>query len=84
MFDSSVTMAEAAAQGLSVALVPVCMFRRDLTAERLVQPFEIEVLAGSYWLTWLKSKPLTPGMAASRDWLLLKLASLERQRPPDS
>ncbi|HEU6442456.1 MAG TPA: LysR family transcriptional regulator [Microvirga sp.] len=76
MFDSSVTMAEAAAQGLGAALVPVCMFQRDLTAERLVQPFKIEVLAGSYWLTWLKSKPLTPGMEAFRDWLLLKLARL--------
>ncbi|MXQ14379.1 LysR family transcriptional regulator [Microvirga makkahensis] len=73
IFDSSVTMAEAAAQGLGVALVPVCMFQRDLAAERLVQPFGVEVSAGSYWLTWLKSKPLTPGMEAFRDWLMLKL-----------
>jgi LysR family transcriptional regulator of beta-lactamase len=73
MFDSSVTMAEAAAQGLGVALVPVCMFQRDLAAERLVQPFAVEVPAGSYWLTWLKSKTLTPGMSAFQDWLLLKL-----------
>jgi LysR family transcriptional regulator of beta-lactamase len=78
MFDSSVTMAEAAAQGLGVALVPVCMFERDLAAERLVQPFHVEVPAGSYWLTWLKSKTLTPGMGAFRDWLLQKLAELER------
>jgi LysR family transcriptional regulator of beta-lactamase len=73
MFDSSVTMAEAAAQGLGVALVPVCMFQRDLAAERLVQPFAVEVPAGSYWLTWLKSKALTLGMSAFQDWLLLKL-----------
>ncbi|WP_230534212.1 LysR family transcriptional regulator [Microvirga roseola] len=73
MFDSSVTMAEAAAQGVGVALVPVCMFQRDLAAERLVQPFEVEASAGSYWLTWLKSKPPTPGMEAFRDWLLLKM-----------
>jgi LysR family transcriptional regulator of beta-lactamase len=79
MFDSSVTMAEAAAQGLGVALVPVCMFQRDLAAERLVQPFEVEVPAGSYCLTWLKSKTLTPGMSAFRDWLLLKLG---RDRGP--
>lgn len=79
MFDSSVTMAEAAAQGLGVALVPVCMFQRDLAAERLVQPFYVEVPAGSYWLTWLKSKTLTPGMSAFRDWLLLKLG---RDRGP--
>lgn len=73
MFDSSVTMAEAAAQGLGVALVPVCMFQRDLAAERLVQPFKVEVSAGSYWLTWLKSKSLTPGVEAFRSWLLLKI-----------
>jgi LysR family transcriptional regulator of beta-lactamase len=79
MFDSSVTMAEAAAQGLGVALVPVCMFQRDLAGERLVQPFEVEVPAGSYWLTWLKSKTLTPAMSAFRDWLLLKLG---RDRGP--
>jgi LysR family transcriptional regulator, regulator of gene expression of beta-lactamase len=77
MFDSSVTMAEAAAQGLGVALVPVCMFQRDLTAARLVQPFEIKASAGSYWLTWLKSKSPTPGMSAFREWLLLKFACLE-------
>jgi LysR family transcriptional regulator of beta-lactamase len=53
------------------------MFQRDLAAERLVQPFEIEASAGSYWLTWLKSKPLTPGMSAFRDWLVVKLAGLE-------
>ncbi|HEV7252049.1 MAG TPA: LysR family transcriptional regulator [Mesorhizobium sp.] len=74
MFDNSVTMAEAAAQGLGAALAPVCMFRRDLAAGRLVQPFEIELPAGSYWLTWLMSKPPTSGMEAFRDWIVSKLA----------
>jgi LysR family transcriptional regulator of beta-lactamase len=49
------------------------MFQRELGEGRLVQPFDTEVSTGSYWLTWLKSKPLTPGMNAFRDWLLLKL-----------
>jgi LysR family transcriptional regulator of beta-lactamase len=79
MFDSSVTMVEAAAQGLGVALVPVSMFQRNLAAERLVQPFDVVVPAGSYWLTWLKSKPQTRGVEAFRDWLLLKVAALEGQ-----
>ncbi len=74
MFDSSVTMAEAAAQGLGVALVPACMFGRDLAAGRLVRPFDLSVPAGSYWLTWLKSKPLTPGMEAFRDWIVPRVA----------
>jgi LysR family transcriptional regulator of beta-lactamase len=73
MFDSSVTMAEGAVQGPGVDLVPVCKCQRDLAAERLVRPLAIDVSAGSYWLTWLRSRPLTPGMSAFRDWLLLKL-----------
>lgn len=84
MFDSSVTMAEASAQGLGVALVPVRMFQRDLAGERLVQPFKLEVSVGSYWLTWLKSKPLTAGMEAFRDWLLRKMARLEGSCRPGS
>jgi LysR family transcriptional regulator of beta-lactamase len=31
MFDSSVTMAEAAAQGAGIALLPVAMFERELS-----------------------------------------------------
>ncbi|KAA2235427.1 LysR family transcriptional regulator [Salinarimonas soli] len=77
MFDSSVTMAQAAAEGIGVALVPVRMFEPDLTTGRLVQPFTAAVPAGSYWLTWLKSKPVTPGMEAVRGWLLSRLAGVQ-------
>jgi LysR family transcriptional regulator of beta-lactamase len=70
VFDSSVTMAEAAAQGAGVALLPVAMFTRDLQQGRLVQPFATEIAVGSYWLTALKSKPQTPPMQAFRTWLL--------------
>ena len=73
IFDSSVTMAEAAAQGNGVALVPVGMFRRETEDGRLFRPFATEVAAGSYWLTWLKSKIPTPGMSAFCDWLLATL-----------
>lgn len=41
IFDNSITMVEAAAQGVGVALVPASMFRRAIAAGRLVQPFEI-------------------------------------------
>lgn len=83
MSDSSVTMAEAAVQGRGVALFPVCMFQRDLAAERLVQTFAIDVSAGSYWLTWLKSRPpdarnvslsgLAPAEVGLRPRLLISL-----------
>ena len=70
IFDSSVAMAEAAARGVGVGLVPIAMFNNELVSGRLVRPFAAEVPAGSYWLTWLKSREVTPGMRAFRDWLL--------------
>jgi len=70
VFDSSVIMAEAAAQGAGVALLPVKMFARELAAARLVRPFPIEIEIGAYWLTSLKSKQPSAGMRAFRDWLL--------------
>ncbi|WP_038378898.1 LysR substrate-binding domain-containing protein, partial [Bradyrhizobium elkanii] len=70
IFDSSVAMAEAAARGVGVGLVPIAMFENELASGRLLRPFAAEVPAGSYWLTWLKSREVTPGMRAFRDWLL--------------
>jgi LysR family transcriptional regulator of beta-lactamase len=74
IFDSSITMAYAAVQGVGVALLPVGMFSRDLDEGRLVRPFKDEVATGRYWLTALKSKPLTPGMRLFRDWLVDTIA----------
>jgi LysR family transcriptional regulator of beta-lactamase len=69
VFDSSLTMAEAAVQGVGVALLPARMFERDLRAGRLVRPFAQEVALGAYWFTRLKSRAETPAMAAFRAWL---------------
>jgi hypothetical protein len=46
-------------QGVGVALAPPMMFERHLQEGRLVRPFETQVSAGRYWLTWLKSKAPT-------------------------
>jgi LysR family transcriptional regulator, regulator of gene expression of beta-lactamase len=70
IFDSSITMAEAAAQGAGVALLPVAMFERELSLGRLVQPFATKVTIGSYWLTSLKSKAETDAMQAFRLWIV--------------
>lgn len=70
IFDSSLAMAETAARGVGIALVPIAMFRREVETGRLARPFSAEVAAGSYWLTWLKSKELTAGMRAFHDWLV--------------
>lgn len=69
VFDSSLAMVDAAAQGLGVALAPPAMFTRLLDAGAIVQPFETRAPAGGYWLTWLKSRHPNPAMQAFRAWL---------------
>lgn len=69
VFDSSGTMIDAAMHGAGVALAPPLMFRRQLKAGWIRQPFAVTIHKGDYWLTWLKSKPLAPAMVAFRDWL---------------
>jgi LysR family transcriptional regulator of beta-lactamase len=69
VFDSSVTMAEAAMQGAGVALAPPSMLARAIDDGALVRPFPQEVSTGRYWLTWLKSRVPNAGMVAFREWL---------------
>ena len=69
VFDSSMPMVAAAIAGLGVALAPPSMFFDDLVAERLVQPFAIQVDIGSYWLTHLMSRHETPAMRHFADWI---------------
>lgn len=69
VFDSSLALAEAAAQEAGVALLPGMMFERELRQGRLVCPFEQRIVLGAYWLTRLKSRPQTAAMAAFRTWL---------------
>ena len=73
MFDSSLTLVEAAARGVGAALVPVAMFSQEIEAGRIVQPFPITVLTGSYWLTRLKSRAETASMKAFRQWLMAEM-----------
>ena len=75
MFDSSLTLVEAAARGVGVALVPVAMFLQEIEEGRIVQPFDIVAHTGSYWLTRLKSRPETGSMKAFRRWLLAEVES---------
>lgn len=70
IFDASTLMVQAAILGEGIALAPPRMFRRELHAGLLVQPFPIAVDAGAYWLTRLISKNPTPAMNAFRTWLM--------------
>ena len=69
VFDSSLTMAAAAAQGAGVALLPARMFGHELAQGALVRPFAAEVALGAYWLTRLQSRPETAALGAFRAWL---------------
>jgi LysR family transcriptional regulator of beta-lactamase len=74
MFDSSIALAEAAALGAGVALLPPAMFAHLLRAGRLVQPFATTVPAGAYWFTTPKTRPSWPALAQLRQWLLQQAA----------
>lgn len=70
VFDSSVTMLEAAQAGMGVAIAPVNMFTHLLNSERIVQPFDCQINLGDYWLTRLQSRPQTPAMDDFARWLV--------------
>lgn len=69
-FDSSIALAEAAALGAGVALLPPAMFTHMLRAGRLVQPFTTLVPAGAYWLTQPKTRAPGAALVQLRQWLL--------------
>lgn len=70
IFDSSLALVEAAAQGLGLALVPAAMFKRDIESGRIVQPFDLGVTTGAYWLTRLKSRPETGAVRVFKKWII--------------
>ncbi len=74
VFDTSLAMAQAALQGVGVALLPVRLFESELRAERLVQPFATSVSLGAYWLTSLQSRPPSPALLAFSEWLQAEVA----------
>ncbi|MCW2256708.1 LysR family transcriptional regulator of beta-lactamase [Providencia alcalifaciens] len=75
VFDSSRLMVEAALLTDGVALAPSCMFEHELSAGILVKPFDISVTLGGYWLSRLKSRPMTPAMTIFHHWLLAEVKS---------
>ena len=75
VFDSSRLMVEAAMQGAGIALAPAVMFDRELRTGSLVRPFNVEVNAGSYWLTWLRGKSMTPAMLSFSNWIASEVAA---------
>lgn len=70
VFDTSLAMMEAILQGAGIGLAPPAMFQRQLLSGEIVQPFRTSVSMGSYWLTRLQSRLVTPAMAAFSGWLM--------------
>ena len=75
VFDSSVALAELAASGAGVALLPVIMFESWIAQNRLAQPFGVAVSVGRYYLAWPSDRRVSPAMAAFSNWLSGKCAS---------
>ncbi len=69
VFDSSLTLATAAATGAGVALLPLRMFEQDLAEGRLLQPFAQTLSLGRYWLTRLRSRQEREALKRFRLWL---------------
>lgn len=69
VFDSSLTLASAAAAGAGVALLPLRMFEQDLADGRLQQPFTTTLGLGRYWLTRLRSRDEREPARRFRLWL---------------
>ncbi|RDL48165.1 HTH-type transcriptional activator AmpR [Ensifer sp. M14] len=86
VFDSSLAMMEAAAQGIGVALAPPLMFSRLLSNGTVRQPFDVYTSMGSYWLTRLRSRAPTLAMSAFNDWLMAAMedSSLQSDGPAAS
>ena len=74
VFDSSITIANAAARGFGVALLPAALFQDEIRQRRLARPFKIEVELGDYWITSLHSRRPSPAMLAFKGWLLETIA----------
>ncbi|MBV6817874.1 LysR family transcriptional regulator AmpR [Rahnella sp. PD12R] len=70
IFDSSLTMIEAALMGTGIALAPCKIFNHLLQTEKLIRPFAAEINLGGYWLTRLQTRAESPAMKAFSSWLL--------------
>lgn len=70
IFDNSRAIADAAAMGIGIALLPKNMFQAELKAQKLCAPFDINIDAGAYYLTRLVQNNLTEPMECFQNWLM--------------
>lgn len=71
LFDDSVMLLEAAAQGLGVALARSGLIERDLAAGRLVRPLEGGIASElGFYVVWRADSRKLGRIQALRDWLV--------------
>lgn len=75
VLDSSLGLAEAAAQGLGVALLPERLFAGWVADGRLAAAHQAGIATGHYWLCRWHSRPVTPALEAFKAWLLEEVAA---------
>ena len=69
IFDTTIALAELAADGAGVALLPAVLFERQIAEGKLIQAFSTTVPAGRYYLTSPKDHPRTPAMDDFASWM---------------
>jgi LysR family transcriptional regulator, regulator of gene expression of beta-lactamase len=74
MFDSSHLMAEAAARGHGVAILPHALFADDIASGRLVRPFDVTIAHDAYYLVHPKAQDLSPALTSFMGWLAEQIA----------
>jgi len=71
LFDDSVMLLEAAAQGIGVALARSGLIENDLKTGRLVPPLEAAIASDlGYWIVWRADSRKLRRIAALREWLV--------------
>jgi LysR family glycine cleavage system transcriptional activator len=71
VYDDSVMLLEAAAQGLGVALARDTLVEIDLRSGRLVEPLQTRTPSDlGFWLVWRADNRKVARIAALRDWLI--------------
>ena len=74
VLDTSLGLAEAAAQGLGVALLPERLFQPWVDQGRLSWAHPTVIETGHYWLCRWHSKPVSPALAQFKSWLMTALS----------
>lgn len=78
LFEDSVMLLEAAAQGLGVALARSGLIEQDLRAGRLVRPIEVAVPSElGFYVVWRPGSRKLHRIHALRDWLLAEAQAVQ-------